>query len=156
MRYPQFWIPVYVFIFIFTLVRYKKRGVVIILLLLATFAVADFGSASIIKPLVKRVRPCNDAQLAGTVISRVPCGSGYSFPSSHASNHFAISVFLICAFAKSWRWIWLWALLWASVVSFAQIYVGLHYPVDVFSGAVYGIITGYLFGLLLKKLQPLF
>jgi membrane-associated phospholipid phosphatase len=101
LRYPQFWIPVYVFIFVFCLWRYQKKGVVIILLLVATFAVADFGSAGVIKPLVKRLRPCNDPALAQTIISRVPCGTGYSFPSSHASNHFAIAIFLICVFTNA-------------------------------------------------------
>jgi undecaprenyl-diphosphatase len=154
MRYPQFWIPVYVFIFIFCLWRYKKTGIVMILLLAATFGVADFGSASIVKPMVKRVRPCNDPQLAQTIISRVPCGTGYSFPSSHASNHFAISVFLIGAFHKRWRWIWFWALLWATLVCFAQIYVGVHYPIDILTGALFGTLVGYLFGwVLFKKIK---
>lgn len=145
-RYPQFWIPVYVFIFIFCLWRYKKQGVVIILLLAATFAISDFGSASIVKPLVKRVRPCNDPQMAATIISRVDCGSGFSFPSSHASNHFAIAIFLITVFYKRWRGIWFWCLLWASLVCFAQIYVGVHYPIDILAGVIYGTIVGYLFG----------
>ena len=125
-----------------------------ILLLAATFGVADFGSASIVKPMVKRVRPCNDPQLAQTIISRVPCGTGYSFPSSHASNHFAISVFLIGAFHKRWRWIWFWALLWATLVCFAQIYVGVHYPIDILTGALFGTLVGYLFGwVLFKKIK---
>ena len=157
MRYPQFWIPVYVFIFICCLWRYKKQGVVIILLLAATFGVADFGSAGVIKPLVKRLRPCNDPQMAQTIISRVPCGTGYSFPSSHASNHFAIAICLICVFHKRWRGIWFWAILWACVVCFAQMYVGVHYPVDILAGAIYGTIVGYLFGsVLYKKLERSF
>jgi membrane-associated phospholipid phosphatase len=157
LRYPQFWIPVYVFIFVFCLWRYQKKGVVIILLLVATFAVADFGSAGVIKPLVKRLRPCNDPALAQTIISRVPCGTGYSFPSSHASNHFAIAIFLICVFYKRWRGIWFWALLWACIVCFAQMYVGVHYPIDILSGAIYGTIVGYMFGsVLYQKLEPRF
>lgn len=154
MRYPQFWIPVYVFIFIFCLWRYKKEGVLIILLLLATVGVSDFGSASIAKPAFKRLRPCNDPAMAQTIISRIPCGTGYSFPSSHASNHFAIAVFLISVFHKRWRGIWFWALLWASIVCFAQIYVGVHYPIDILTGALFGTLVGYLFGsVLFKKLQ---
>lgn len=154
MRLPQFWIPVYVFIFVFCLWRYKKQGIIIILLLLATFAVADFGSASLIKPLMHRVRPCNDPAMEPYLISRVPCGTGYSFPSSHASNHFAISVFLIMIFQRRWRWIWFWALLWAATVCFAQMYVGVHYPIDILTGALYGTMVGYLFSLVHKKYQP--
>jgi membrane-associated phospholipid phosphatase len=98
--------------------RYKKQGIIIILLLLAAFAVSDYGSASIIKPIVKRLRPCNDPALAQTVIRRVDCGTGFSFPSSHASDHFAIAVFLIMVFHKRWRGIWFWCLLWATLVTY--------------------------------------
>ncbi|GAB3934061.1 phosphatase PAP2 family protein [Mucilaginibacter myungsuensis] len=157
LRKPAFWIPVYAFILIFCISQYKKRGIILILLLIATFALSDFGSASIIKPLVKRVRPCNDPVLATTIVhvESVNCGTGFSFPSSHASNHFAISVFLICVFARLWRWIWLWAILWATSVCLAQMYVGVHYPIDILAGAIYGTIVGYLFGaVLVKKFIP--
>jgi len=151
LRYPQFWIPVYAFILIFCLARYKKQGVIIILLLVATFAVSDFGSAHIAKPLVKRLRPCNDPAMAQTITRRVDCGTGYSFPSSHSSNHFAMAVFLIAVFHKRWKGIWFWCLLWAILVSVAQLYVGVHYPIDILAGAIYGTIVGYLFGSVLKR-----
>ena len=151
LRYPQFWIPVYVFILIFCLARYKKQGVIILLLLVATFAVSDYTSAHIAKPLVKRLRPCNDPAMAQTIIRRVDCGTGYSFPSSHASNHFAIAVFLIAVFHKRWKWIWFWCLLWAVLVCFAQLYVGVHYPIDILTGAIYGTLVGYLFGSVIKR-----
>jgi undecaprenyl-diphosphatase len=155
LRYPQFWIPMYAFILVFCLAQYKKQGIIVILLLLATFAVADFGSASIIKPMVHRLRPCNNPAIAATIIRRVDCGTGYSFPSSHASNHFAIAVFLIMVFRKRWPAIWFWCLLWACLVCFAQMYVGVHYPIDILAGAIYGTIVGYLFGAVLcKKVLP--
>src|ERR1700761_7829335 len=98
MRNRLVWIPLYVFIFIFCLWRYKKQGGIIIILLALTFGLADFGSATIIKSFYQRVRPCNDPAMAATIVSRVDCGTGYSFPSSHASDHFAITVFLILVF----------------------------------------------------------
>lgn len=154
LREPKVWIPLYVFIFCFCIYRYKKTGVYIIVLLALTFGVADSGSAGIGKHLVKRVRPCNDPALARTIIMRIPCGSGYSFPSAHASNHFAIALFLSLVFYRRWKWIWIFALLWAAAISFAQVYVGVHYPFDVTVGAIYGTLVGSLFALLFKKLQP--
>ena len=155
-RNPWTWAPLYAFIIAFSIYRYKKAGAYIIVSLLLTFAVADFGSASIIKPLVKRVRPCNDPALAATIIQRVPCGSGYSFPSSHASNHFAIAIFICLVFGSRYRWVWYAALLWAFTISMAQVYVGVHYPIDVTCGAIYGLLVGYLFAFLFKRLQPRF
>jgi membrane-associated phospholipid phosphatase len=156
LREPRIWIPLYIFIFCFCIYRYKKTGLYIIVLLALTFGVADRGSAGIGKNLVKRVRPCNDPSLSKTIIMRIPCGTGYSFPSAHASNHFAIATFLCLVFFRKWRWIWLWAILWAGAVCFAQVYVGVHFPVDVTVGALYGILVGSLFALLFKKLQPNF
>lgn len=156
LRNAKVWIPLYVFIFSFSLIRYRKQGAILLILLALTFAVADFVSASIIKKEVQRLRPCNEPGLHGTIISRVPCGSGFSFPSSHASNHFAIAIFISLAFHKKWRWIWLVSLLWAASICYAQIYVGVHYPVDIIAGAAFGTLIGLLFGSIFKRLMPEF
>ncbi len=154
LREPRTWIPLYLFIICFCIYKYKKAGVYIIVFVLLTFAVADSGSAGIGKNMVKRIRPCNDPALLQTIIARIPCGSGYSFPSAHASNHFAIAIFLCLVFFKKWRWVWLWGILWAASICFAQVYVGVHYPIDVTVGALYGTLVGTLFAFLFKKLQP--
>lgn len=154
MRNPRTWIPLYVFIFCFCIYKYRKIGVYIIVFLTLTFAIADSGSAGLGKHIFKRVRPCNDSTMASTITVRIPCGTGYSFPSAHASNHFAIATLLVFVFSKRWRWIWLWAVLWAGSISFAQVYVGVHFPVDVTVGALYGIFVGWLFYLIFKKFQP--
>jgi membrane-associated phospholipid phosphatase len=158
LRNPKFWIPLYAFILGFTIWKYKKQGVIIILLLIATVGVADFTSATLIKNVVQRVRPCRDPAIAATVINplEVGCGTGYSFPSTHATDHFAMALFLILVFCKKWRWIWFWAILWAALISFAQVYVGVHYPIDVTAGALYGSLIGILFALLNKRIQPAF
>lgn len=156
LRNPKFWIPLYIFIIGFCLWRYGKTGAIIIILLAATAGFADFTSASIIKYNVKRLRPCRDPVVGVTDITRVPCGTGYSFPSTHATDHFAMAVFLGLVFAKKWRWIWFWVILWAGLISFAQVYVGVHFPVDVTCGAIYGSLVGLLFAYLFKKIQPAF
>jgi len=156
LRYPNFWIPLYIFLFVFCIWRYKKTGVIIIACLALTFGIADYGSATLFKSFVKRVRPCNDPAMAQTITRRVDCGTGYSFPSTHASNHFALAFCFSLIFFKRWPWVWLWAILWAGIVCFAQVYVGVHYPLDILGGALYGILVGWLVSLLFKKLQPQF
>jgi len=155
-RNPVVWAPLYLFILVFSIYRYKKIGVYIILGLLLSFGLADRGSAGLIKPMVQRLRPCHEPAIANTIIVRVPCGSGYSFPSAHASNHFAIACFLSLVFYSRWRKIWWVAIPWAFVISFSQVYVGVHYPFDVTFGALYGLLVGYIVYLLFKKLQPQF
>jgi membrane-associated phospholipid phosphatase len=156
LRNARSWIPLYVCIVGFCLYRYKKTGLIIILGIALSAGFADFTSASIYKPMIKRVRPCRDKVVSKTDIVRAGCGTGYSFPSTHATDHFAMAYFMIFIFYKRWRWILLWATLWAGSISFAQVYVGVHFPIDVFCGALYGIFVGWLISLIFKKLQPQF
>lgn len=156
LRNPKFWIPLYIFIIGFCVWKYKKTGVVIIALLAITAGVANFTSDTLIKRSVQRVRPCRDVLTSQTDVIRVGCGTGYSFPSIHATDHFAMAAFLVLVFYKKWPWIAFWAPLWAGIICFAQVYVGVHYPLDVIGGAVLGMLIGSLFALLFKKLQPQF
>lgn len=156
LRNPKSWISLYIFIVAFCLWRYKKKGIIIFVFIAFAAGFADYTSASIVKPLVQRVRPCRDPVTSLTAIDRVPCGSGYSFPSTHATDHFAMAIFMALIWCKRWRWIWFWGILWAGSISFAQIYVGVHYPIDVFCGTLYGAFVGWLFYFLFKKLQPKF
>ncbi len=156
LRNARFWIPLYVIILIFCLWRYKKQGIIIIVLLALSAGFADFTSVHLGKNTFKRLRPCHDPVVSRTEVIRVPCGGMYSFPSTHASDHFAAAAFLSFVFFRKWRWIWLVAFLWAGSICFAQVYVGVHFPFDVTAGALYGILVGYLFYLLFKKLQPAF
>ncbi len=123
-------------------------------MLLFTVAIGDLLSSRVIKPLVARIRPCNDLSLADELIRRVPCGSGYSFPSAHATNHFAIALFLIFVFYDRWKPILPIALIWAFIISFSQIYVGVHYPIDTMAGAILGSSIGIATSFIYKKIQP--
>lgn len=154
MRNRFFWSPLYLFIIVFCIKHYKKQGYYMICMLLVTFAMGDLIASRLIKPAVARIRPCNEVSLSNEIIHRVPCGSGYSFPSSHATNHFGIAVFLICLFYRRWKPILPLGLAWAFIISFAQIYVGVHYPIDTFAGALLGTCIGLFTYYLYKKLQP--
>jgi membrane-associated phospholipid phosphatase len=154
MRNRYFWAPLYLFIVVFSFIEYKKKGWYIIGMLLATFAMGDLIVSRIIKPLVTRVRPCNELSLADMIIHRVPCGSGYSFPSAHATNHFAIAVFLICIFYDKWKPVLPIGLLWAFIISFSQIYVGVHYPIDTMVGALLGTAIGLCTAKIYRTIQP--
>ncbi|MFD0792309.1 phosphatase PAP2 family protein [Mucilaginibacter litoreus] len=151
MRNARFWIPFYVFLIIFIIWRYKKHGAILIVFLALSAGFADYTSASIIKPAVQRLRPCRDPITANTDISRAPCGTGYSFPSTHATDHFAMAVFLSCLFYKYGKWIAPALLIWAAVICYAQVYVGVHFPIDVTIGALYGSLVGWLFSLAFRK-----
>ena len=153
LRNRYFWAPLYLFLIIFLVRNYGKWGWICLISLLITFAVSDFFSASIIKPAVERLRPCNDLSLKDEVNARVGCGSGFSFPSTHATNHFAIAMFLVGTFYGRWKWIAPLAFLWAFSIAFAQVYVGVHFPIDVLSGALLGCMIGYVISSLFLTLK---
>src|SRR5690606_5846642 len=153
-RNPYTWAPLYLFLVIFIIKNYKKRGIIMIIFFVLSFALADSISASLIKPKVMRIRPCNEISLKENVNIRVRCGSGYSFPSSHASNHFALGMFLLIVFRNRWKpIIWL-SMAWAGIISFAQIYVGVHYPIDIICGAVLGSLIGFITASVFLYFQP--
>ena len=154
LRNRFFWTPLYLFIIIFFIRNYGKQGWYLLIFLGLTFGFTDFTSSSIIKPSVQRLRPCNDPEIKSEVNSRIACGSGVSFPSSHASNHFALAIFMITMFYSKWKAILPLGLLWAGSISFAQVYVGVHYPVDVSSGALIGSMIGYIMASILLVTKP--
>lgn len=138
LREPVFWAPIYIFIIAFCLLNFGKKGYFIIVFLALTAGSADFISNTVIKKNVERLRPCR-ALDADEVIKRVHCGSGYSFTSNHAANHFAISWYLIFLLPVGFKRLKIGLGFWAFAVAFAQVYVGVHYPLDVISGALLGV-----------------
>ena len=141
-REKSTWIPLYIALAAFVGYKYRLQGLYLILALALTVGLADTVSSKIIKPSVHRLRPCNDPTLKDEVKLLVNCGSGYSFTSSHASNHFAIAAFLSLTLGLHYRRI-RWPLyLWAASIALGQVYVGVHFPLDIFIGAILGIIIG--------------
>lgn len=143
LRDKKFWIPVYGLIIVFFALERRKRAVLPILFLILTVSVTDTVSAKLVKESVQRVRPCKaELELEKRVLVR--CGSGYSFTSNHAANHFALSIFLVFLLRHEKRWIRWAIILWAALISYSQVYVGVHYPVDVLSGGILGTIIALI------------
>jgi undecaprenyl-diphosphatase len=137
-RDKKFWYPLYLGLIAFILYRFRVKGIYLLLTLFITVGIADLVSSKVLKTSVKRVRPCNDPAVQDDVILLVGCGKAYSFTSSHATNHFAIGVFLALTlglYYKRWRWLFYF---WAASIAFGQVYVGVHYPLDVLVGAFLG------------------
>ncbi len=155
LRNPITWAPLYLFLLVFMLQNYGKQAWLWMLFFVITFGIGDFLSASIIKPWIHRPRPCNDELLSQVDVLLVHCGSGYSFPSTHATNHFALAFFMIFSLKPTSRYIKFLLFLWAFSISYAQVYVGVHYPVDVLAGGLLGILIGTLTGWVFRVKFPL-
>jgi undecaprenyl-diphosphatase len=93
--------------------------------------------------LVERLRPSHDPVIGNQIhIVNNYRGGLYGFISSHAANTFAIAVFLALLFKRKVFTISI--IIWASIVSFSRIYLGVHYPGDVLCGAILGTGLGFL------------
>jgi undecaprenyl-diphosphatase len=151
LRYEFTWIPLYAYIMV-KVFQYNRPALLhFVLLSVLTFGITDYCSASILKPMVGRLRPCYDSVVSASMYQLLPCGGRFSFPSSHASNHFGLAM---CWYAciktitgKRWHWVWVWA----AAICFAQVYVGKHFPLDIAAGMLLGISTGFITGYLFKR-----
>jgi len=148
-RESLFWVPLYLFIAGFVFLNFGKKAYWFVLFLVLTASSADLISSRTIKKTIKRIRPCRTEYV--NVIQRVPCGSGYSFTSSHAANHFAVATFLVMTIGQHFRKIKPWCWAWATSIGFSQIYVGVHFPLDILGGAIVGIILEQIWAILFAR-----
>ncbi len=137
------WIPLYIALAAFLIIKFKKKGLFLIVGLLLSVSIADVISSHVIKKQVQRLRPCNQEKLQEEVKLLVRCGTGYSFTSSHATNHFAIALFLIFTLGRIYKKIKWPFLIWAATIALGQVYVGVHFPFDILVGALLGSLIGW-------------
>ncbi len=133
------WYPVLIGLWIALLIWGGRQGRIAALLLIIAVALADQIASSVVKPLVGRIRPCN-ALPPGQTRLLVDGSKAFSFPSAHAANSFAMATVL------SWRLpkVAPIAFVFAALVAYSRIYVGVHYPFDVIAGALLGLVIGRL------------
>jgi membrane-associated phospholipid phosphatase len=137
------WFPFYVFLLVFALYNFRTKGLWWSATLIMTVIISDLISNSLIKSIIFRYRPCQDPDIMDGVrllVNYCPPHSG--FPASSACNHFAAAWFIFITLNQtgSWRW---FLFIWAIIISYGQIYVGVHYPLDVAGGVILGTAIGW-------------
>lgn len=159
------WLPFYALIISILVWKYKVKTMVVLVFIALTIAAADQFASGFMKPTCKRLRPCHEPALSGQVHLVTPnCGGKYGFISSHAANTFALAWFLSLLAKKeffstttqrnkSYAGLVFLLFFWAFVVSYSRIYVGVHYPLDVFFGALSGCLFAHLLVQIAKKMK---
>ena len=137
----------YLLLAVFALWGFKRMAVhealLLVALLIASISASDWLSVHAFKDVFERLRPCHDPELSERfTLAALSCGGSYGFVSSHAATVWA--AWAVVRAAQPARWILLVATLWALLVSYSRIYLGVHYPGDVLGGMVLGITVARL------------
>ncbi|WP_103865582.1 phosphatase PAP2 family protein [Aquimarina sp. I32.4] len=138
-------IPLYLILLVFFYKYFGIRGTIITLVVVALLiAVADQTANLFKNVLVMRPRPCGAAGVSEfTRIIAERCGR-HGYFSGHAANSMALAFFAGLTLRKYLKYIFPFMVVWAIVVSYSRIYLGVHYPGDVVTGMVFGILFGTL------------
>lgn len=155
-RKANFWIPLYVVLVVFFIKWWRAKAFIPVLFLVASVGLSDLISVHVFKNNIQRLRPCHFLVSDPQFEPLINCGGQYGFVSSHAANHMAMAVFLVMLFqtgGNKWRYAWL---AWAVLIGFSQVYVGVHYPLDVICGFLLGGFIGWTLSKIMKRYFPSF
>jgi undecaprenyl-diphosphatase len=152
-----YWTPFFLVLLFFI---YKKLGLkqtVYLILAIAVLITFTDQVTNVFKNGFQRLRPCSNPEI-NTIIRVVQSRTSFSFFSGHASNSMAVTVFIYSVMRSQYKYMYL-LFLWPIIFAYSRIYLGLHYPLDILSGYLFGIFSGYsvfkIYQIVQKKYFPL-
>ena len=146
---PLIWLPVYICFLYFAIKAYRWQTLFVALFLAIAITLTDQISVHLFKDFFMRLRPTHNPMIQFKVHTLYGYyGGNYGFLSGHAAGYFGLATFLSMLFYRKIRHFTLFVFIWASVIAYSRIYLGVHYPADVACGALLGIFIGFLMALL--------
>ncbi len=151
-------IPLYVMLLFFSVKQFKWKGTLVIVLCIAALIGLTDQLANAFKYGFERLRPCHDESINMLMRLVKPyCGGKFGYFSAHAANSFAVATFFSLVFKNYLKWLAPVLVIWALIVAYSRIYIGVHFPLDVCTGIAIGLLNGWLFfgirGYAMKRFQ---
>ncbi len=150
------WVPMYAaLLYVVLRSSQRKTALFVVLAIALTITLADQTCATVIRPVVARLRPSNLENPLSEFIHIVngKRGGMYGFPSCHATNSFGLAFMVMYLFRN--RWLTTFILIWAALNSYSRLYLGVHYPGDILVGTIVGFcaasVVYFLFCLVAKQ-----
>ena len=138
------YIPFFAFIVYYIYKRFGLKQTAFIIVFISILILFTDQFTNFIKDSFQRLRPCREGYLGLREID-IYCGK-YGFFSAHASNSIAVSLFVIRIMREKITSILsIILIIWVFVFSYSRIYLGLHYPMDILCGLIFGVISSTLF-----------
>ena len=153
--YDNFWIflsrtEANVMFYLVVLIAYiysinnKKRTKILFHLIIAIAILITISdqTSNLFKDSFQRLRPCYNELIADSLrLVKESCGGRYGFFSAHASNSFSLAIFFGLLLRSSNRLLILLFAIYAFLISYSRIYLGVHYPIDILVGTIFGTIN---------------
>ena len=153
--YDNFWIflsrtEANVMVYLVILIAYlysinNKKRTKILLRLIITIAILitiSDQTSNLFKDSFQRLRPCYNELISDSLrLLKESCGGRYGFFSAHASNSFSLAIFFGLLLRSSNRLLILLFAIYAFLISYSRIYLGVHYPIDILAGTIFGTIN---------------
>ena len=137
------WIPLFALLLFLIFRAYGWKKALLLTLVVALLVTFSDQFVNLIKDYFGRLRPNNDPTI-NEVIRILKRPRSFSFVSGHSTTSFAVTTFMILTLRKFYRYPYL-LLIWPVLFAYSRIYVGVHFPVDIFVGMLLGILEGVIF-----------
>ena len=126
-------------------IRPKFLNVFYLIFVIALMIIITDQGANLFKDSFQRLRPCYNESIKDSLrLVKENCGGKYGFFSAHASNSFSLAIFFGLLFKNRIRYIILITIVYASLISYSRIYLGVHFPLDIIIGSSFGLCLGFI------------
>ena len=152
---PLVSVPLYLLIAFLLFKNYPLRTALFLILAAGLcVALSDLSAKHLFKEVFLRYRPSHHLELKHQLhFIGDYRGGTYGFVSSHAANMMTIGTFVwLTLKSKIGKWS-LFFIFWAFIVCYSRVYLGVHYPSDVFVGALLGTVISLIIYYSIKRMK---